>query len=53
MKIEKKGKLVVNLHDKEEYVIHIRSYVINIRLQTSLKNVHIYIQLNQEAQSIN
>ena len=53
MKIEKNGKLVVNLHDKEEYVIHIRSYVINIRLQTSLKNVHIYIQLNQEAQSIN
>ena len=26
-----------------------RSYVINIRLQTSLKNVHRDIQLNQEA----
>ena len=43
IKIEKVKKLVANLHDKIEYVIHIRN------LKRALKKVHRLIKFNQNA----
>ena len=40
MKIEKVEKLVVNLHDKTEYVIHIRNLKQSSNHQLVLKKVH-------------
>ena len=50
MKIEKVEKLVANLHDKNEYVIHIR----NLKQERSyyglvLQKVHKFIKFNQNA----
>ena len=45
MKIEKVEKLVANLHNKTEYVIHIR----NLNHGLVLKKVHRVIKFNQKA----
>ena len=49
MKIEKDEKLVVNLHDKTEYVIHI----INLKQGSNhglvLKKIHKVLKFNQNA----
>ena len=46
MKIERVGKLVANLHDKIEYVTHIKVGALNNRLV--LKKVHRTIKFNQK-----
>ena len=43
MKIEKVKKLATNLHDKTEYVIHIRKLKQALNHGLILKNVHIAI----------
>ena len=51
MKIEKVEKVVANLHDKTEYVIHINlKQALNHRLV--LKKVHRVIKFNQNAKTI-
>ena len=50
MKIEKVGKLIANLHDKTEYVIHIRNLKQTLNHGLVLKNVHRVIKFNQNAQ---
>ena len=40
MKIEKVKKLVTNLHDKTEYVIHIRNLKQSLNHRIILKKVH-------------
>ena len=47
MKIEKIEKLVANLHDKTEYVIHIRNSKQAINHGLALKTVHRVIKFNQ------
>ena len=47
MKIEK--KLVTNLHDKTEYVIHIRNLKQALHHGLILKNFHRVIKFNQKA----
>ena len=47
MKIEK--KLVTNLHDKTEYVIHIRNLKQALNHGLVLKKVHRVIKFNQNA----
>ena len=47
MKIEKVEKLVANLHDKTEYVIHIRNSKQAINHGLALKTVHRVIKFNQ------
>ena len=47
MKIEKVEKLVANLHDKTEYVIHIRNLWQALGNGLVLKNVHRVIKFNQ------
>ena len=51
MKIEKKAneKLVGNLHDKTEYVIHIRNLKQALNHGLVLKKVHTVIKFNQNA----
>ena len=49
MKIEKFEKLVTNLHDKTEYVIHIRNLKQTLNHGLILKKVHRVIKFNQEA----
>ena len=49
MKIEKVKKLVANLHDKTEYVIHIRNLKQTWNHRLVLKKVHSVIKLNQNA----
>ena len=49
MKLEKVKKLVANLHDKTEYVIHIRSLKQALNHGLILKNVHRVIKFNQKA----
>ena len=49
MKIEKVEKLVANLHDKTEYVIHIRSLKQTLNHELVLKKVHRVIKFNQNA----
>ena len=50
MKIEKGEKLVANLHDKEEYVIHIRNLKQAFNHGLKLKKVHCVIKFNKRAQ---
>ena len=49
MKIEKSEKLVANLHDKTEYVIHIRNLKQALNHRLVLKNVHRVMKFNQNA----
>ena len=49
MKIEKVEKLVTNLHDKTEYVIHIRNLKQTLNHGLVLKKVHKVIKFNQNA----
>ena len=49
MKIEKVEKLAPNLHDKTEYVIHIRNLKQALNYGLVLKKVHKVIKFNQNA----
>ena len=49
MKIEKVKKLVANLHDKTEYVIHIGNLKQALNHRLVLKKVHKVIKFNQNA----
>ena len=49
MKIEKFKKLVANLHDKIEYVIHIRNLNQALNHGLVLKKFHRVIKFNQNA----
>ena len=49
MKINKSSKLVCNLYDKNNYVVHIRSLKQALNHGQILKKVHRVIQFNQEA----
>ena len=49
MKIENVGKLVANLHDKTEYVMHIGNLKQALRHGLFLKKVHGVIKCNQNA----
>ena len=49
MKMEKVEKFVTNLHDKTEYVIHIRNLKQKLNHGLSLKKVHQVIKSNQNA----
>ena len=48
MKIEKVEKLVTNLHDKTEYVIHIRNLKQGLNHALILKKVYRVIKFNQK-----
>ena len=48
MKIEKNEKLVANLHDKNEYVIHIRNLKQALNLGLVLKKLHRIIKFKQK-----
>ena len=48
-KIEKCNKLVSNIYDKENYVIHIRALKQTLNHGLILKKVHRVIQFNQKA----
>ena len=48
MKIQKFNKLVCNLHDKKNYVVHIRTLKQALNLELILKKVHRAIQFNQK-----
>ena len=48
MKLEKDKKLVTNLHDKTEYVIHIRNLKQALSHGLILKKVHRVIKFNQK-----
>ena len=48
-KIEKCNKLVCCIHDKENYVIHIRTLKQALRHRLILQKVHKVIQCNQKA----
>ena len=49
MKIEEVEKLVANIHDKTEYVIHIRNLKQALTFRLVLKNFHRLIKFNQNA----
>ena len=49
MKIEKVKKIVDNLHDKTEYVIHIKNLRQALNCRLVLKKVHRVIKFNQNA----
>ena len=49
MKIKKCNKLVCNLYDKKEYVVHIRALKQALNHGLIFKKVHRIIQFNQEA----
>ena len=49
MKIEKVEKLVANLHDKTEYVIHIRNLKQALNHGLVLEKVHRVIKFNENA----
>ena len=49
MKTEKVKKLVANLHDKTEYVAHIRNLKQTLNYGLVLKKVHRIIKFNQKA----
>ena len=49
MKIEKAEKLVINLHDKNEYIILIRNLKRALNHGLVLKKVHRLIKFNQKA----
>ena len=46
MKIEKLEKFVANLHDKTEYVLHIRNLKHALNHELVLKKVHRVIKFN-------
>ena len=46
MKVEKVEKLVANLHNRNEYVIHIRNLKQALNHRLILKNVHRVINFN-------
>ena len=48
MKLEQAEKLVANLHDKTEYVIHIRNLKQALNHELILKKVHRAIKFNQK-----
>ena len=48
MKIDKCDKLVCNLYDKKNYVVHIRSLKQALSHGLILKKIHRVIQVNQE-----
>ena len=48
MKIEKAEKHVTNLHDKTEYVIHIRNLKQALNYRLALKKVHRLDKFNQK-----
>ena len=50
MELRKVEKLVTNLHDKEEYVLHIRNLKQALNNGLILKKVHRVIKFNQKAQ---
>ena len=49
MKTEKVKKLVANLHDKTEYVVHIRNLKQTLNYGLVLKKVHRIIKYNKKA----
>ena len=49
MKTENVAKLVANLHDKAEYVIHIRTLKQALNHKLTLKKIYRVIKLNQKA----
>ena len=49
MKIEKAGKLVANLFDKTEYVIHIKYLKQALSHGLVFKNIHRVIKFNQNS----
>ena len=49
MKIEKFGKLAANLHDKTEYLIHIKNLKQALNHGLVLEKVHKVIKFNQNA----
>ena len=49
MKIKKCNKLVCNLYDKKEYVVHIRALKEALNHGLIFKKTHWVIQFNQEA----
>ena len=49
IKIEKVRRLVTNLHDKTEYVIHIRNLMQALNLKLAFRKVHRVIKFNQKA----
>ena len=49
MKINKSTKLVCNIHNKENYVLHIRTLKQALNQGLKLTNVHRIIQFDQEA----
>ena len=49
MKIEKIKKLVVNLHNKTEYVMHIANLKKTLNHRLILKKIHSVIKFNQKA----
>ena len=49
MKIDKWNKLVCNMYNKKDYVIHIRSLKQALNHGLILKKVHRVIQFNQKA----
>ena len=49
MKIEQVKKLLANLHDKSEYVIHIRNLKQALNHELVLKKVHRVIKFNLNA----
>ena len=49
MKIEKVKKLVANLHDKTEYVLHITNLKQALNHGLVLKKVHRLIKFNEKA----
>ena len=49
MKVEKVEKLVANLHNRNEYVIHIRNLKQALNHRLILKNIHRVINFNQTA----
>ena len=42
-------KLIANLHDETEYVIHIRNLKQSLNIGLALKRVHKVVKLNQNA----
>ena len=49
MKIERVEKLVINLHDKTEYVIYIRNLKQALNHELVLETVHRVIKFNENA----
>ena len=49
MEVEKVEKLVINLHEKTEYIIHIRNLIQPLNHGLILRKVHTVIKFNQNA----